>query len=314
MSAPADDAKCLCCRALLPADAITVTQTDRRKGLHGSWNMVACDRCGVYSLVPLPSEEELGRFYAAYTDAAAMRLQKGTGSRHPFLRRVFHKFTGDVDPRDFVIVPAAGRVLDYGSGQATYLRDFHDRGIDIWGAEVTDTLVDACRAEGLRIRKVEDFASIPFEDAAFDVVYLMQVFEHLRDPRHFMVELARIVKPGGQLYLAVPNISSSWRRVFRDDWVSGWFAPFHLAHYNAAALGELAAKHGFDVKRSWSSTPDSWFRLNLRARFRPGDRFLDSGRSMLDSLPLRLLCAALLRVCELFMRERDCLVVHLERR
>jgi 2-polyprenyl-3-methyl-5-hydroxy-6-metoxy-1,4-benzoquinol methylase len=265
-------------------------------------------------MVPMPDEFELASYYAAYTDEGSISLAAGAGSRHPGLRRLFHTFTGDVDPRDFVTVPAGGTVLDYGSGQGTYLRDFHERGIDIWGAEVTDTLVSASSAAGLQIRKVEDFSSIPFESGAFDVVYLMQVFEHLRDPQRFMAELARIIKPGGQLYLAVPNFASAWRKVFGQNWVSGWFAPFHLAHYNAVALGRLAATHGFVVRRHWSRTPDSWFRLNLRAWLQPDNNALDRGRSTLDVLPLRLALTLLMRVCELFVRERDCLVMHLERR
>lgn len=287
---------------------------DRRKGLDGHWLVVACGHCGVHSLVPVPSEADLTRFYASYTDADSIVLEEGAGSRHPALRRFFHRLTGDVDPRDFVEVLPGARVLDFGSGQATYLRDFHSRGFDIWGVEATDTLVEACLKQGLNVRQITDFSSIPFEDGFFDVAYLMQVFEHLRDPHAFMAELARVLRPGGHLYLAVPNVCSFWRRVFGLNWVSGWFAPFHLAHYNAAALGDLARQHGFAVRRCWSSTPDSWFRLNIRAWLRPGDRELDKGRSWLDAPVVRLFCLAVLRACELFVRERDCFVLDLERR
>lgn len=314
MTARSAPPTCICCGFAMDAGLRSVRLRDRRKGLDGEWSLVACECCGVYSMVPLPCDAELARFYASYTDEGAVRVAVGAGSRYPTLRRLLHRFTGDVDPRDFVNVPDGGRVLDYGSGQATYLRDFHARGIDIWGAEVTDTLVDASVAAGLRVRKVEDFASIPFEDKSFDVVYLMQVFEHLREPHRFMDELARIIKPGGHLYLAVPNVASAWRRVFGDSWVSGWFAPFHLAHYNAMALSQLAAGHGFEVRRSWSRTPDLWFRLNLRAWLSPRDNVLDRGNSILNWLPFRFLVVVVMRFCEFFVRERDCLVMHFERR
>lgn len=307
-------ANCMCCGMDLDANGSKVRLRDRRKGLAGEWCCLSCKACGVYSMVPVPSEPELSQLYERYTDEGPIRVSTGAGSRYPRLRRLFHRFTGDVDPRDFVTVPQGGRVLDYGSGQATYLSTYHADGVDIWGAEVTEKLVDASTAAGLKVRKVEDFNSIPFEDGFFDVVYLMQVFEHLRDPHRFMRELARIVRPGGQLYLAVPNVASFWRRLFGENWVSGWFAPFHLAHYNATALGRLGQQHGFTLRRSWSRTPDSWFRLNLRAWLHTRDNMLDRHGSTLDLLPVRFVLVMLVRFAELFVRERDCLVVHLERR
>ncbi len=266
-------------------------------------------------MCPVPSDAELSVYYAAYTTEETVSLPKsGPGSDHPTIRRWFHFLSGDVDPRDFVVIPENARVLDYGSGQGTYLQYFHAQGVDVWGAEVTDTLVDACRHEGLRVNKVTSFEEIPFADNEFDVVYLMQVFEHLRDPRKFMLELSRIIKQGGNLYIAVPNAASIWRRVFGLNWVSGWFAPFHLFHYTKPALDRLAREFGFSAIDSWSRTPDSWFRLNLKARLFPTDNHLDSRNSWLDRAPLRHVLIILLRLCEIVSQNRDCLVMKFERR
>jgi SAM-dependent methyltransferase len=308
-------AACLCCGASLNADsAEAVHLADRRKGLSGQWHVIACSECTAWSMVPVPTPSELAGYYESYTEEESPVVHARVGARFPSLRRIFHLLSGDVDPRDFVSVPAGGRVLDYGSGQGTYMIDFHQRGFDISGAEVTDSLVLAGQRAGLAVRKVADFDSIPFADGEFDVVYLMQVFEHLRGPRRFMHELSRVLKPGGHLYLAVPNIDSTWRKVFGLNWISGWFAPFHVAHYNLRSLTKLGAQSGFVVKRSWSSTPDSWFRLNIRACLSPHSWRLDSAGNWLNVPPMRVVLMLLLRLCELFIRERDCLVVQLERR
>ncbi|MGA7595806.1 MAG: class I SAM-dependent methyltransferase [Gallionella sp.] len=287
---------------------------DRRKALHGSWLLVECDGCGVISMVPMPSEEELADYYAAYSKDDKVDLSRRRGSRYPKLRKLFHRLSGDVDPRDFVQVRAGARVLDYGCGHAGYLSDFHDRGIAISGAEIAGYVVEACRNNGFDVHKVSDFSRIPFPDAEFDIVYLMQVFEHLRDPHGFMEELARILKGDGMLYLAVPNAASIWRKIFGDNWVSGWFAPFHLFHYNRDTLATLAAKHGFEVVESWSRTPESWFRLNLKAYLYPSENQLDWRKSWLDSKPMRYLWMLILRIAELPFSERDCLVMKLKKR
>jgi SAM-dependent methyltransferase len=288
--------------------------TDRRKGLQGKWRLVECQGCGVISMKPVPTDEQLAAYYATYLQDDKVDLSRKRGSRFPVLRKLFHRLSGDVDPRDFVEVPAGARVLDYGCGLAGYLCDFHDRGVAISGAEIAGYVVDACRSNGFDVRKVDDFSHIPFADGEFDVVYLMQVFEHLRDPHEFMKELARILKHGGMLYLAVPNSASIWRRIFGANWVSGWFAPFHLFHYNRAALGKLAVQHGFDMVASWSSTPESWFRLNLKACLYPGENRLDWRKSWLDSGLMRYLMMMVLRLIELPFAERDCLVIKLVKR
>ena len=265
-------------------------------------------------MMPMPTDDELAAFYAAYSKDDKVDLSRKHGSRYPKLRKLYHRLSGDVDPRDFVHVPAGARVLDYGCGLAGYLCDFHDRGIAIAGAEIARYVVDACRNNGFDVRKVDDFSRIPFADGEFDVVYLMQVFEHLRDPHGFMKELARVLKNGGVLYLAVPNADSIWGKVFGDNWVSGWFAPFHLFHYNSAALAKLAAQHGFDVVEGWSSTPESWFRLNLKSYLYPNENKLDWRINWLDSRPVRYLLMPLLRVVEWPFAERDCLVIQFKKR
>ena len=161
---------------------------------------------------------------------------------------------------------------------------------------------------------IEEGERIPFPDGEFDVVYLMQVIEHLARPHEFLTEAHRVLKPGGALYLAMPNARSVWRRAFGAHWVAGWFAPFHLFVYSARAIRALARAHGFAVVQSWSATSDSWLRLNLRAALHPADNQLDAApKRWLDRAPARIPLALALRLAELFVRERDCLVVRLER-
>ena len=261
----------------------------------------------------MPTDEQLATYYAAYAKDDRIDLTRSRGSRYPKLRKLLHRFSGDVDPRDFVVVPSGGRVLDYGCGLAGYLADFHNRGVAISGAEIAGYVVKACQQHGFDVHQVSDFSHIPFADNEFDVVYLMQVFEHLRDPHEFMQELNRILKTDGALYLAVPNAASIWRKLFGENWVSGWYAPFHLFHYNRESLGTLTEQHGFSVTQNWSRTPDSWFRLNLKACFYPQENKLDWRSTWLDSRPVRLLSMIFLRIVELPFSERDCLVIELKK-
>ncbi len=71
---------------------------------------------------------------------------------------------------------------------------------------------------------VSQVASLPLalDDASFDVVLSYETLEHVPDPKAFVSELSRVLKPGGTLVLTTPNLL--WEPV---HWLS---ATLHLDH------------------------------------------------------------------------------------
>jgi SAM-dependent methyltransferase len=50
--------------------------------------------------------------------------------------------------------------------------------------------------------------ALPFEDGRFDAMVTIEGIEHLENPSFFMRECARVVKPGGWIFLSTPNVDS----------------------------------------------------------------------------------------------------------
>ena len=70
-----------------------------------------------------------------------------------------------------------------------------------------------------------DGGATPFANGAFDVVVIVDFLEHVPDDRSFARELARIIRPGGQLVINVPHLRpGSWITRLRhaigltDEW------------------------------------------------------------------------------------------------
>jgi SAM-dependent methyltransferase len=61
--------------------------------------------------------------------------------------------------------------------------------------------------------------SLPFPDGLFSLVYLMDVLEHVNDPRRTALEVQRVLAPGGRLVVSVPG-----------DWVFNWLDPHYPEH------------------------------------------------------------------------------------
>lgn len=84
------------------------------------------------------------------------------------------------------------------------------RGARVTGIDVDDEVLDAarlrasCHGADVRFERAVGEA-LPFADARFDVVTFIDVIEHVEDPRRAVRELARVLRPGGVLYLFGPN-------------------------------------------------------------------------------------------------------------
>jgi SAM-dependent methyltransferase len=99
---------------------------------------------------------------------------------------------------------AAGRVLDFGCGSGRILRHWQrsDR-LQLHGTDYNPHLIAWCRRNypfaEFRTNPLE--GRLPYADASFDVVYAWSVFTHLSETLedHYVVELARILRPGGLL-------------------------------------------------------------------------------------------------------------------
>lgn len=66
--------------------------------------------------------------------------------------------------------------------------------------------------------KVADIQSMPWPDNSFDTVISCETIEHVPEPRTALKELARVLRPGGKLYLTCPNYFSlaGLHRIYRE--------------------------------------------------------------------------------------------------
>ena len=98
-------------------------------------------------------------------------------------------------------VPLEGRrILDVGCGIGTYVRRFREFSDDVYGIDVAADRVrrGAVDLPNLMLAVGE---ALPFPAASFDVIVLNEVIEHVQNDRATMVEIARVLRPGGHVVL-----------------------------------------------------------------------------------------------------------------
>ncbi|MDQ6880373.1 MAG: methyltransferase domain-containing protein [Candidatus Dormibacteraeota bacterium] len=117
---------------------------------------------------------------------------------------------------------------------------------------------------------IADGAGLPFEDAFFDVVTLLAVFEHLDLPvlEGLLREIHRVLRPGGVFVMTTP---AAWTEAILRVMaylrlVSGEEVGEHKATYSPGRIVSLLATAGFDSAGVRHGTFEA--RMNLWAAAR----------------------------------------------
>jgi ubiquinone/menaquinone biosynthesis C-methylase UbiE len=135
------------------------------------------------------------------------------------------------------------RLIDAGCGTDRFTRGFVDDAALVVGVDRDPAMlsVAARRLSGVPLVQA-DIQKMPFRTATFDTAVAVCVLEFTDDPEVAIAELARIVRPGGQIVIGVLNLTSPWgithgRRFHTAPWTEATFL-------NHRDLRRLAAAHG----------------------------------------------------------------------
>jgi SAM-dependent methyltransferase len=136
----------------------------------------------------------------------------------------------------------AGRLLEIGCAYGFFL-DLARRHWDVRGVEIVPECVQHARdALGLNVQRA-DFAALPDEPEAYDVICLWDTLEHLPEPVACVEKAARWLRPGGVLAITTNDIDSLVARVRRGRWRQ-IHSPTHLYYFSASTLTRAVRRAG----------------------------------------------------------------------
>ena len=101
----------------------------------------------------------------------------------------------------------SGKILDSGCGSMPYkniILSNNDKVTNYIGLDIESGL----NYENVNADFLWDGSIMPFEDSSFDVVISTEVMEHVPDPDSYLIEVKRVLKPGGMFFFTVPFLMS----------------------------------------------------------------------------------------------------------
>jgi SAM-dependent methyltransferase len=134
----------------------------------------------------------------------------------------------------------SGRILDIGCGGGHFL--LHMKDWKKYGIEISTKARAAATSQN--VTAFADLHQSRFPDSFFDVITMFAVIEHMADPRSTMLEVARIMKPGGLLVIMTGDVSSIKAQIKGNHWHM-YRPPEHLFFFNGRSLDRLAHACGF---------------------------------------------------------------------
>lgn len=204
-----------------------------------------CPACDLGFLAETGSQEQLNAYYRRQY----RKEYKPDISTQTAPAELFKTYSGFQSGRLSLISPFLGkktRLLEIGCSAGMFL--WHARklvgeavGMDFDSASAKY----ASRKCGCPVY-TSAISETPLRKGSFDVICAFQTLEHVRDPLAFVREAGEYLKPGGVLFIEVPNL--------KDALVSSYDLPYHSQFYYHAAhlyyfsrrsLGTLLAKAGF---------------------------------------------------------------------
>jgi SAM-dependent methyltransferase len=217
---------------------------------------------GFRRLSPLPSDEELKKFYQEQyyellkKGSRAPELQRLTGGGVEGQReRAWLDETLYQDVLDAISkYGPSGKVLDAGTGPGELVRFLVGHRIEAVGFDPSIDAVELGKKQGLDIvcHTFESYLEYHRGNNAADfaAVVMLNVLEHVADPVGVAVMCGELLQQDGLLIVRVPNDftdiqEAARRKLGSEPW---WIAfPDHINYFNVQTLANLYNGVGFEV-------------------------------------------------------------------
>jgi len=240
------------------------------KKLEGSaFSIFRCADCGLGFVNPIPTNEELQSFYEKnyYNSNSAWGYHTPYEELESGLKKIYKKLLSKCGHR--LSTYSVKRVLDVGCAYGYFL----DVAKEELQPEVTVGLDVTSESASVVLEKGHFFVSGLFEDSdlpfkQFDLIFMGDVFEHLRNPEAAAKKLSDMLSSNGLLILTTVNFKSWLARFLGSKWRL-MTPPEHLFFWTPQSIKLLFGKYGFngDVKSYWLYYPKSYVFNRFKEQF-----------------------------------------------
>ncbi|MGG5599159.1 class I SAM-dependent methyltransferase [Myroides sp. C8-3] len=214
---------------------------------------------------PVPAKENLNNYYLSENYISH------TDGKRNFFERIYQGIKRIALRRKVDLLfkqnNTVGTLLDIGCGTGDFLVEAKKSGWATTGYEPNEHAFAKAKAKGITlVKKLSEL-----EAHTFDVITLWHVLEHIPNLEEQIVELNRLLKPGGKLIVAVPNYKSYDAVYYKEYWAA-FDVPRHLWHFSQSSIPRIFSLFDFTVDELHPMLFDSFYVSLLSEQYKTGKR------------------------------------------
>lgn len=208
--------------------------------------LVQCAECGLVYVGEQPQPEEL---YALYGETYFHNDESGEVGYTDYLadeaniRKTVNKRFDHIEK----FAAQNGRMLDVGCALGFFIDEASQRGWQVEGLDVSQYAVDYVRARFGYTVYNGSLSDVALPQAAYDLVTMYDVIEHVPDPRGYMQAVSDLLRTGGIFELATPDVGSLPARLTGKRWIGYKLSDEHVYYFSVKTLTRMLDETGFDV-------------------------------------------------------------------
>lgn len=130
------------------------------------------------------------------------------------------------------------KILDFGCGPG-HIADYLTPYGELYGLDFSEDAIRLAKDRGYTNLLVSQGERTPYSDGTFDAIIAIDVLEHIEKDTDAMIEMRRILKPGGQIFFSLPAYKFLWGY---HDTMYG-----HFRRYTVKEISKKFIASGFDV-------------------------------------------------------------------
>jgi 2-polyprenyl-3-methyl-5-hydroxy-6-metoxy-1,4-benzoquinol methylase len=203
-----------------------------------------CDSCGTEFQHPQLDDAELEKLYSQ-DYYRSWGLHEGNGDSE--VQKV-KSSTFDACLDRIQEYKKNGRILDIGCATGYFLERAQHRGFIPYGVEFSQFSSDIAKgkfgADQIHRGMIED---CPFEPGSFDVVVMIDLLEHVRNPVAALAAAKKLLRDDGIAVIVTPDTRSLTHALMGTKWVH--YKSEHFFYFNKRAIDVVARQSGFELCR-----------------------------------------------------------------